>query len=103
MTLTLTSGDTAPTLTGTVSANIAGAALAIHIKRPDKTVLTKVGTITNAATGAWSAGAWSVGDLDQTGTHTFEVQVTFSDTRIQTFAVDSRGQAITFRVREQLA
>lgn len=100
--LTLTSGDTAPTLTGTVSAVLTGATLSVHIKRPDKTVLTKVGTIVDAAAGTWST-PWTVGDLAQIGSHLVEVQVTFSDARIQTFAVDGSGQRTSFQVRAQLA
>lgn len=102
MTLSLITGDTAPTLTGTVSANLTGATTVTHIVRPDKTVLTKAATITDAATGAWSID-WVAGDLAQVGAHYVEVQVTFSNGKIQTFQRDASGQKVSFNIYEQYA
>jgi hypothetical protein len=101
MTLKLTSGDTSPALTGTVSADLTGAAAVVHIKRPDRSVFTKAVTVTDAATGAWLV-EWVDGDLTQVGTHMVEVQVTFSNNAIQTFAINEQGQRNTFVVREQI-
>lgn len=101
--LTFTQGDTSPALTGKTNVNLAGiSAIAAHIKRPDETVLTKTATVTDAATGAWAV-AWDAGDLAQAGWHYVEVQVTFSDNRIQTFALDTQGVANNFLVRRQYA
>lgn len=98
MTLTLTSGDTGAALTGIVNANLAGATARIHIQRPDRTVLDQVATITDPMAGAWSY-QWGDHDLDQTGPYTVELEVTYSNGRVQTFP----GPAPTFGVREQLA
>lgn len=81
---TFTTGDTAPPLTGTVNANLTGATVTLHLRKPDATTLTKPATITAAATGAWSY-SWAVGDLDTPGVWEVEAQVTFSDTTVQTF------------------
>jgi uncharacterized lipoprotein NlpE involved in copper resistance len=102
MTLTLTTGDTAPALTGTVNADLTGATAEVHIKRPDRTVLTKAATITDAETGAWSI-EWDGADLAQSGHHYVEVEVTFASGDIQTFSANSRGEATRFSVRSQYA
>jgi len=99
---TLTQGDTAPALTGTVNADLTGAAVVVHVKLPDKTVLSRVATITDAATGAWSI-AWNVGDLDLPGSCLVEVEVTYSDQRVQTFALSEAGANVGFRVRPEIA
>lgn len=91
-----TVGDTAPALTGTVNTSIVGATLAAHIRKPDRTVLTKTPTATDAANGAWSA-SWAVSDLDQAGWWDVEVQVTFSGGTIQTFGPEQ------FYVQPQIA
>lgn len=97
-----TVGDTAPALTGTVSASLVGASVEIHIARPDSSTISRAGTVTNAATGGWSL-ALAAGDLTIPGTYRVEVQVTFSGGSIQTFAFDGNGQSITFPVRDQIA
>lgn len=91
-----TTGDTAPALTGTVNANLTGANIAAHIRKPDATVVTKAATATAPLTGAWSV-TWTAGDLDQDGRWEVEVQVTFADTTVQTFGPTS------FYVQKQIA
>ena len=81
---TFTTGDTAPALTGTVNANLTGAAVELHLRKPDGTTLTKTAQVTDPATGAWSY-AWQVGDLDAAGVWEVEAQVTYSDATVQTF------------------
>lgn len=99
---TLTVNDTAPGLTGTVNAVITGATLAVNIKKPTGTILTKVGTIVDGPTGSWST-TWTGGDLSVAGYYTVEVQVTYSSGKIQTFALDARGNPTTFTVRDEIA
>jgi hypothetical protein len=93
---TFTKGDTAPALTGTVNANLTGASIAAHIRKPDLTVVTKAATATAPLTGAWSV-TWTTGDLNQVGGWDVEVQVTFADTTIQTFGPTA------FYVQDQIA
>lgn len=81
---TFTTGDTAPALTGTVNADLTGAAVELHIRRADNTVLTVAATVTDPATGAWSY-EWATGDLNTRGDWKVEAQVTYSDTTVQTF------------------
>jgi hypothetical protein len=99
--LRFTVNDTAPALSGTLSASLVGATATAHIKRPDKTVLSKPVTITDAANGGWSV-TWATGDLSVSGTYYVEIQVTFSDTTVQTFAYDAQGVA-QFYVRNEYA
>lgn len=98
---TFVQGDTSPALTGTctsdgAAANITGATLALHIRKPSGTTVTKVGTIVSGAAGTWSY-TWLAGDLDEAGPHKVEVQVTYSGGSIQTFG------PVSFAVEEQLA
>jgi hypothetical protein len=102
---TFTRGDTAPDLTGTCSsvangvstpANLTGATLELHITRPNGTILTVVGSIVSATAGTW-AYTWVAGDLSIAGVHNCEVQVTYSNGRVQTFGPQS------FLVTDQLA
>lgn len=93
---TFTVGDTAPALTGTTNADLTGATLAAHIRKPDGTVLTKTATATDAVNGAWSS-AWAAGELDQHGRHMVELQVTFAGGLIQTFG------PTYYYVQEQIA
>ena len=102
MTATLTVGDTAPTLTGTVNNNITGATLALHVQRPDATVFTRTASIVNGAAGTWSAQLQS-GDLTLAGAYLTELQVTYSDSTVQSFALDDRGGVTYFKVRNQMA
>lgn len=102
MTLVHTVNDT-PTLTGSVGTSVVGAALpAVHVKRPDGTVVNRNGTWADAATGAWSV-TLEAGDVDQVGFHYLEVQVTFAGGAVQTFALDSRDREICFLVRAEYA
>ncbi|MGN6245093.1 MAG: BppU family phage baseplate upper protein [Motilibacteraceae bacterium] len=93
---TFTTGDTAPALTGTVNADLTGASAAVHVRKPDATVIDAPATITDPATGAWSY-AWQVGDLDVTGAWAVELQVTYSGGEVQTFGPQ------TFYVQPQIA
>jgi hypothetical protein len=102
MSLELTVGDTAPTLTGTVSADLTGSSIEVHIRKPDGTAVTRAGTIVSPSGGTWSL-ALVAGDLSLPGLHRIEVQVTFSGGAIQTFADDTSGAGVTFLVRDQIA
>jgi hypothetical protein len=102
MSLELTTGDTAPTLTGTVNADLTGSAIVVHIQRPDATVISRAGTIVGASAGTWSL-ALIAGDLTIRGTYYVEVEVTFSGGKIETFRKDSTGNRTSFRVELQLA
>jgi hypothetical protein len=102
---TFTRGDTAPDLTGTCNsvaagvttpANLTGATATLHIARPNGTVLTVTASIVSPTAGTW-AYTWVTGDLSVTGVHNLEVQVTYSNGRVQTFGPQS------FEVTDQLA
>ena len=98
---TFYTGDTSPDLTGTctsngVAANITGATLALHLKKPDNTVVTKAGVIVSGSAGTLSY-SWLTNDLDQAGAWSVEVQVTYSNGKIQTFGPSA------FAVVEQFA
>lgn len=97
-----TVGDTAPAITGTVSADLTNATVEVHVQRPDTTVFSRAGTVTSApAPGAWSL-TLIAGDLTLAGVYRVEVQVTFSNGKIQTFAFDDDGSSNTFTVRDQI-
>lgn len=100
--LLLTVNDTAPVLTGTVNAVITGATLAIHVKKPDGTLINRAGTIVSGVAGTWSL-ALQAGDLNQSGVYLVEVQVTYSGGSIQTFAHNTRSAPESFTVRNELA
>jgi hypothetical protein len=93
--------DTA-TLTGSVGTNIAGATLEVHVKRPDGTVVNRSAAAVDAAAGTWTS-TLQAGDLDQTGYHYLEVQVTFSGGAVQSFALDAQGRETYFFVRNEYA
>lgn len=98
---TFPTGDTAPDLTGTctsngVPANITGSTLALHLKKPSGTVVTKTGIVDSGAAGTWHY-SWVTNDLDQAGTWWVELQVTYSGGKIQTFGPSA------FAVVEQFA
>lgn len=94
--LVLTVDDTAPDLTGTVNATLVGATAQVHVRRPDRTVVTNAADIADGGDGAW-AMTWQDGDLDQPGVYEVELEVTFSNNQVQTF-----GPAL-IEVREQIA
>ena len=101
MSLTLTTGDTRPALTGqaldgTTPANLTGATGALHIRRNDGTVLNVAAAWVTPDEGRWSY-TWQAGDLNVAGTWTVELQVTYADTGIQTFG------PVSFTVRDQIA
>jgi hypothetical protein len=96
-----TVGDTAPALTGNVNVNLTGATVEVHVSRPGGTVFSRAGTVTGAATGAWSLQLIT-GDLTEAGVYRVEVQVIFSGGAIQTFAFDTDGQSNVFTVRDQI-
>lgn len=102
--LTLTVGDTGTgaTVTGTCNAVITGAALVVHAKRPDGTTFSRNASIVDGPSGTWSA-ALQAGDLTVAGDYFLEVQVTYSGGAIQTFALDSAGRPVSFKVRAEYA
>lgn len=101
-TLVHTVNDT-PTLTGTVGTSTVGAALpAVHVKRPDGTVVNRNGTWADTSAGDWTV-TLQAGDLDQEGFHFLEVQVTFAGGAIQTFVLDDQGRETYFYVRNEYA
>lgn len=103
MSLELTTGDTAPTLTGTVNADLTGATIAIHILKPDGTVINRAGTIVSPSGGTWSL-AFINGDLSASGTYLVEVEVTFSGGAKQTFRKDpATKQRTSFLADTQIA
>ncbi len=99
--MSLTVNDSRPDLTGTCTSagaavNLTGATLALHIRRPDGTVLTKPAAVTAPLTGAWSY-RWAAGDLNAAGNYSVEAQVTYADGGVQTFGPQ------TFYVQGELA
>lgn len=99
MTLELVQNDTSPVLTYTLSADLTGATAEAHIKRPDKTVFVRPVTLVDAAAGQVSFG-FTDGDLALAGLHYVEVQVTYSNTEIQTFFKDGRRRQMFLVTRE---
>lgn len=86
---TLHVGDTQPALTGTattdgVGADLSGAALELHIRRSDLTILSVTPLAVDAPSGTWSY-AWAVGDLNGPGRWECELEVTYAGGGIQTF------------------
>src|SRR6478752_5886991 len=96
--MSLTVNDTRPdaTLTCTsnaVGVNLTSATCVLHVKRPDGTSVTRTApaggfTVTTPASGVCTY-RWQTGDLTISGNYTLEVQVTYSDTGIQTFGPQS--------------
>lgn len=100
----LTIGDTAPGLAGAVSAVLTGALeIKVNVKRPDRTVFTVDGQIADGPAGGWAFTEFGEGDISVAGRHDVEVQVKFSNGKIQTFARDASGANVWFMVREQYA
>ncbi len=98
-----TVGDTAPNLTGTVDANMTGATAVLHVKRPDKTVVSREVEWTDEDAGDWTLG-WETGDLNQVGRYDTELEVTYSTAKTQTFwKPTDGGWATSFYVRDQYA
>ena len=105
--MSLTVGDTRPALTGratttdtagvTTGTNLTGAtALALHIRRSDGSVITATATPVDPSAGTWTY-TWAPTDLTVAGRWEVELQVTFSDSGIETF-----GPAV-FYVQPQIA
>src|SRR4051812_18913787 len=91
-----TVGDTSPALTGSVNADVTGASIELHLKKPGGQVITKDATIVSATTGTWKC-EWAEGDIDEAGPWEVEAQVTFVGPKVQTFGPSS------FYVRRQIA
>lgn len=96
-----TTGDTAVALSGTamsgtVAADLTGASLEVHLRKPGGTTLDKTATIVSAADGTWKY-EWADDDLDTAGNWACELQVTYSGGKVQTFG------PVTFTVRKQIA
>lgn len=101
MDLTLTTGDTAPTLTVTCTtagapAALAGATAEMHVRRADGTVINRPAVVASAAEGVVTM-EWEPGDLTVPGRYEVETQVTYTNGRVQTF-----GRSV-FVVRRQIA
>lgn len=84
-----TTGDTAPAFTATilsdgVPVNLAGAAVSLHLRPPSGIVLIVGAAIVSGPAGTITY-QWVPGNLAEFGQWTWEVQVTYSDGRIQTF------------------
>lgn len=99
-----TVGDTAPNLTGTINADGTGASGTAHVARPDGTVFSHSVTFSSPTP---TLTSWSMvlvaGDLNQAGVYRVEVEVLFSNGKIQTFYFDGDGQYSNFPVRDQIA
>lgn len=96
-----TIGDT-PRLSGRVSADLTGATMEAHVKRPDGTFRTTsdcvVPTGLDETSGSWTA-LFANGDLDLEGLYGLEVKVTYSSGETETFATDSDGVQLSFLAR----
>lgn len=102
MTTLFVTGDTAPTLSGVVTsggtpASLVGATCVLNLRKPDRTVITRPATVTDAAAGAWSY-TWATGEL-VAGTWEVEVQVTYAGGAIQTFPTEAPAR---FVVRSEI-
>lgn len=87
--LIFTTNDTAPTLTmtcssGGVGVSLGNAAVAVHVLRPDGSVVSRAGVVADADAGVVEL-LWQAGDLSVAGAYEVEVQVTYADGRVQTF------------------
>jgi len=72
-------GQTALTITATVSQDITGGTCLIKYKKPDGTTGSFPATIVTAATGVMSYTPVDEDDIDQAGNWTFWGYVTFAD------------------------
>lgn len=110
--MSLTVGDTAPVMTGRLTKKqdngtylpvlLTGATLEVHFRRPDNTVVSRAASIVSGVDGTWSMPLED-GDLTDGGDYELEVQVTYADSSIQTFAQDTDGRDVAFEVRRQIA
>lgn len=98
-----TVGDTSPNLTGSVSADLTGATIEVHIARPDDTIISRAGVVLvpGADSSTWSFQLVN-GDLTLAGLYRVEVEVHYGGGGIQTFAFDTEGRASNFAVRDQI-
>lgn len=100
--MSFTEGDTAPALSGTVSADLTGATPLVNILKPDGSLLSREADIVGDPTeGNWSMD-WEDDDLDTIGQHLVEVEVTYASGKIQTFKNTLTGERNSFRVDAQL-
>lgn len=102
--LWLTVGDT-PVLSGKINAATVGASAQVHIKPPTGSVVNRAATTLDDngdGTSSWSL-ALIDGDVAVVGEYQIEVEVTFSDSSVQTFALDANGRQSAFRVRAAIA
>lgn len=98
---TRTVGDHGTTETFTLGGaglNLAGATGVAHIRRPDGTTIHRDVTID----GAEASYAWEPGDLSVAGSYTIEVQITYSNGAVQTFAKQPNGGGNWINVDAQL-
>ena len=86
------------TLTGSVNADMTGATLTAHVKRPDASVIVRGADIVDALEGDWSFDVID-GDLTVPGNYKIEIAVVYSDGDHQIFGVDRSGKEIVFKVR----
>lgn len=101
-------GDLEPSLAGTVTSAGVGvnlstaASVAVHVKRPDGTIINRAPVLANQTTtpGGWTL-TWQAGDLTVTGLYAVEVEVTWAGGRPQTFPPGVDNQY--FRVNPQIA
>lgn len=99
--LRITTGDSG-TIEGAVAANLTGATAVVHIKNGTDT-LTKTATIGDPTAGEW-AFDYDDTDFTRNGVAYLEVEVTFSNGQVQTFAYEANGRdRLAVAVRSQYA
>lgn len=102
MSLLISTGD-AGTIEGQLAADLTGATVLAHLQRHNGEAFTKECTITDPAEGAWSF-AYTAEDFDTAGYYRLELEVTYSNGEVQTFAKETNGRNdLVIRVRDQIA
>ena len=87
--MTLHVGDTAPRFTAKLTADgqpvdLTGAAVTVHLLKPDRRTVVTLDATHDGTSGNVTGAEW--GDtLDQAGGWRVEVEVTYSDSTVQTF------------------
>lgn len=100
--LTITTGDSGA-IEGTIDADLTGAtAVQVHLKHSLGGVLSKPATVGDPTKGEWSI-PYAKGDITAAGICYVEIEVTFSSTDVQTFALDDDDHEMQFLVREEYA